>query len=83
MGIKDNIIRDGYKLKLQTPETMRLFGSTKKLIGKTKNKEKLPSPQVVEVILVQYSFVDTQNQQKSELLYTFTPNKFLCLFVKC
>ena len=30
-------VKDGYKLKLQTPGTMTLFGSTKKLIGKTKN----------------------------------------------
>ena len=27
-------IKDGYKLELQTPETMKLFGSTKKLIEK-------------------------------------------------
>ena len=27
-------IKDGYKLKLQIPETMKLFGSTKKLIEK-------------------------------------------------
>ena len=26
----------GHKLELQTSETMKLFGSTKKLIGKTK-----------------------------------------------
>ena len=31
--------KDGYKLELQTPETLKLFGSTKKLIGKTKNAE--------------------------------------------
>ena len=36
-------ITDGYKLKLQTPETIKLFGSTKKLIDKTKNGEKVPS----------------------------------------
>ena len=29
-------IRDGYKLELQMPETMKLFCSTKKLIDKTK-----------------------------------------------
>ena len=29
-------IKDGYKLELQTPETMKLFGRTKKLIEKTK-----------------------------------------------
>ena len=33
-------IRDGYRLELQTPETIKLFDSTKKLIGKTKNGEK-------------------------------------------
>ena len=30
-------IKDAYKLELQTPETMKLFGSTKKIIDKTKN----------------------------------------------
>ena len=29
--------KDGYKLELQTPEIMKLFGSMKKLIEKTKN----------------------------------------------
>ena len=29
-------INDGYKLELQKPETMELFGSTKKLSDKTK-----------------------------------------------
>ena len=32
--IKDE---DGYKLKVQTPETKTLFGSAKKLFDKTKN----------------------------------------------
>ena len=68
-------IKDGYNLELQTPETMKLFGSTKKLIGKTKNGEKLPSLQVVEVVLVQCNLVDNQYQQKSEILYIFTHNK--------
>ena len=68
-------IKDGYKLKLQTPETMKLFGSTQKLIDKRKNGGKVPSLQVVEVVLVQCKLVDNQYQQKSELLYTFTPNK--------
>ena len=35
-------IKDRYKLELQTPETMELFGSTKKLIDKTKNGEIVP-----------------------------------------
>ena len=33
-------IRDGYKLELQTLETMKLFGSTKNSIDKRKNGEK-------------------------------------------
>ena len=66
---------DGYKLELQTPEIMKLFGSTKKLIDKTKNGEKARSLKVVEVVLVQCDLVDNQCQQKSEVLYTFTPNK--------
>ena len=62
------------KLELQTPETMKLFGGTKKLIDKTKVGENLPSLEVVEVVLVQCILVDNQNQQNSEV-YTFTPNK--------
>ena len=68
-------IKDGYKLELQTPETMKLFGSRKKLIDKRKNGENVPSLEVVEVVLVQCNLVDNQYQQKSEVLYNFTPNK--------
>ena len=44
-------IKDGYKLEIQTPETLRLFGSTKQLIEKMKNGEKVQSLEVVEVLL--------------------------------
>ena len=47
-------VKDGYKLELQMSETMKLFGSTKKTIGKTKNEEKVPSLEVVEVVFVQW-----------------------------
>ena len=53
-------IKDGYKLELQTPETMKLFGSTKKLINKTKNVENIPNPKVFEVALAQRNLVDYQ-----------------------
>ena len=43
-------IKNEYKLELQTPESMKLFGSTKKLIDKTNNGEKVPSLEVVEVV---------------------------------
>ena len=36
-------IKDGYKLELQLPETIKLFGSTKTLIDKTKNGENIPN----------------------------------------
>ena len=52
---------------------MKLFGSTKKLIGKTKNGKNVARLEVVEVFLVQCNLVDNPYQQKSEVLYTFTP----------
>ena len=68
-------IKDGYKLELQTPETMKSFDSKQKLIDKTENGKNVQSFEVVEVVLVQCNLVDNQYQQKSEVLYTFTPNK--------
>ena len=53
-------IKDRYMLELQTPETMKLFGSTKKLKVKTKNGENVPSLEVVEVVLVQFYLLDNQ-----------------------
>ena len=75
-------IKDGCKLELQTPEITKLFGSTKKFIDKTKNREKVLSLEVVEVVLVQCNLVDNQYQQKSEVSYTFTPNKFQSCMMK-
>ena len=43
---------------------MKLFGSTKKLINKTKKGEKVPSLEVVQVVLVQCNLLDNQYQQK-------------------
>ena len=42
-------IKDNHKLELQTPKTMKPLGSTKKLIGNTKNAENVPSFEVAEV----------------------------------
>ena len=53
-------IKYGYKLDLQGPETMKIFGSTKKVIDKTKNWEKVPSLEVVEVVLVQCNLGNDQ-----------------------
>ena len=68
-------MKDGYKLELQTPKTMKIFGSTEKLIDKTKNGENVSYIEVVEIVLVEYNLVDDHYQQKSEVLYTFTLNK--------
>ena len=43
-------IKDGYKLELQTPETIKLFGTTKKLLNKTKTGENKSSLEVVELV---------------------------------
>ena len=61
-------IKDGYNLELQTPETMKIFDTTKNLIDKTKSRENIPSLEVVEVYLFQDNIVDKQYQQKSEVL---------------
>ena len=45
-------LKDGYRLELQTSETVKLFGSTKELIEKIKNGQNVPSLEVVEVVLV-------------------------------
>ena len=54
---------------------MKLFGNRKKLIDNIKHGEKVPSLEVVEVVLIQYNLEDNQFQQNSEVLYTFTHNK--------
>ena len=71
-----------YNFELQTPETMKLFGSTKQLQDKTKNDKNVPSLEVFEVVLVQCNLLDHQYQQKSKVLYTFTPNKYYLLNIE-
>ena len=56
-------MKDEYKLVLKTLETMKLFGSTQKLIDKTNNWENVPSLEAVEVVLVQRTLVDNKYQQ--------------------
>ena len=56
-------IKNGCKLELLTPETMKLLGSTKKVVDKDKNGENVPKLEIVEVVLIQCN------------LFTFAPNK--------
>ena len=51
---------------------MKLFGS-KKAIEETNNRENVLNLEMLEVVSVQSNMVDDQYQQKSEVLYTYTP----------
>ena len=58
---------------------MRLFGSTNKLTGKTKNGENVLSLEVVETVLFQYNLLDNQYQQKSDyILLSLTNLMLIC-----
>ena len=48
----NNRLRLKYKIELQSLETTELFGSTKKLIDKTRKEEKVQSLEVVEVVQI-------------------------------
>ena len=54
-------------ISLKTPEAIKVFDSTKNVKDKTKNGEKVPSLQVLEVVLVQSSLSDNRYEQESEL----------------
>ena len=66
--IKNRIIfkiENGYKLELLTPETMKLLGSTKKVVDKDKNGENVPKLEIVEVVLVHCNLVKNDYQHTS------------------
>ena len=67
-------IKNGYSLELLTPETMKLFGSTKNKITIDKNGENVPHLEITEVVLVHCNIVNNDYQQDSRVLYTFVPN---------
>ena len=50
-------IKTGYRLELLTPETMRLLGSTKKVVDEDKNREIVPRLESVEIVLVHCNLV--------------------------
>ena len=60
---------------MQTLETIKLFGSTKKFMDKTKNGKNVSSLEMVEVVLLWCNLVDNQYQKESGVLYTVMPNK--------
>ena len=68
-------IKNGYYLKLLTPETMKLLGSTEGKITKDKNGENLPHLEIAELVLVHCNLVNSDYQHDSRILHTFVPNK--------
>ena len=68
-------IKDGYSLKVLTPETMKLLGSNKSKITEDKNGENVPHLEITEVALVHCNIVNNYYQQDSRVLYNFVPNK--------
>ena len=68
-------IKTGYKLELLTPETMKLLGSTTKVVNKDKNVENVPKLESVEVVLVHWNLVKNDYQHTSKVLFTFARNK--------
>ena len=68
-------IKNGYKLELLTPETMKLLGSTNKVVDKDKNGENVPKLESVEVVLVHCNLVKNDYQHASKVLFSFVPNK--------
>ena len=68
-------IKKGYKLDLLTPETMKLLGSTKKVVDKDENSENVPKLESVEVVLVHCNLVKNDYQHASKV--------FDCMFLSC
>ena len=68
-------IKTGYKLELLTSETMKLLGSTKKIVDKNKNGENVPKLESVEVVLVHCNLAKNDYQHASKVLFSFVPNK--------
>ena len=76
--IKNRIVffkKNGYKLELLTPETMKLLGSTKKVVDRDENRENVPKLESVEVVLVHCNLVKNDYQHASKVLFSFVPNK--------
>ena len=67
-------IKTGYKLALLSPETIKLLGSTKKVVDQDKDKEDLSKLEFAEVALVHYNLGNNNYQQASNVLFTFVPN---------
>ena len=68
-------IKTDYKLKLLSPETTKLLGSTKKDVDQNEDGKDVPKLESVEVALVHCNLVNKNYQQASKVLFTFVPDK--------
>ena len=68
-------IKTGYKSKLFSSETVKLWESIKKDVDHDKDGEDVPKLESVEVVLVHCNLVNNNYQQTSKVLFTFVPNK--------
>ena len=68
-------MKTGYYLKLLTPETIKLLGSTKIKRTKDENGENVPHLEITEAVLIHCNIVNNDYQEVLRLLYTFVRNK--------
>ena len=68
-------IKTSYKLELLSKETMRLLGSTEKLIDNDKNGGTLPKLVILDVVLTHSNVANNSYQQALQVLFTFAPDK--------
>ena len=70
-------IKTGLYLEILSPETMKLFGSTKSNINKDKTGENVPHLEINEEVIIHCNIVNNNYQQDSRVLYTLVFNKSL------
>ena len=63
------------ELSLIKIETTTFSGSTKAMITKDKNDEKVAHLEITKVVLVHFNIVSTNYQFNVRVLYKFVPNK--------
>ena len=71
-------IKTGYKLEMQTNETMRLLGDGP-IVDQDKNDENVPKLEKVRFVLLHCNVVRNDHLQNSKLLYTFVPSNIKTL----
>ena len=57
-----------YCLEILTPETMKVFGSTRNKINKNKNDENVSHLEIPEVVLINSNVIKNDYQQSSNCL---------------